>query len=58
MLFFQRNRQVIDELQFALVGRVRQCVTTNISVVKQVIFLIQVIFCALFRFVNQARFAS
>jgi hypothetical protein len=57
-LFFGHNRQVIDEPQFALVGRVRQCVNAKITVVKQGAFLGEVIFCALFRFVNQASFAS
>jgi hypothetical protein len=37
--FFWHNRQVIDEPQFALVGRVRQCINAKITVVKQVIFL-------------------
>jgi hypothetical protein len=29
--FFGHNRQVIDEPQFALVGRVRQCVNAKID---------------------------
>jgi hypothetical protein len=37
--FFGHNRQVIDEPQFALVGRVRQCVNAKITVVKQGAFL-------------------
>jgi hypothetical protein len=37
--FFRHNRQVIDEPQFALVGRVRQCINAKISAVKQGIFL-------------------
>ena len=39
LFFFWHNRQVIDEPQFALVGRVRQCVTAKITLVKQGIFL-------------------
>jgi hypothetical protein len=55
---FLHHRQVIDEPQFALVGRVRQCINAKITLVKQGIFLAWLIFCALFRFVNQASFAS
>ena len=39
LFFFRHNRQVIDEPQFALVGRVRQCVNAKITVVEQVTFL-------------------
>jgi hypothetical protein len=38
-LFFGHNRQVIDEPQFALVGRVRQCINAKIALAKQIIFL-------------------
>jgi hypothetical protein len=38
-LFFRHGRQVIGEPQFALVGRVRQCVNAKITMVKQGAFL-------------------
>jgi hypothetical protein len=55
-MLFLHNRQIIDEPQFALVGRVRQCINAKVTAVKQAMFLAEVIFCALFRFVNQASF--